>query len=115
MAGTPFAIEVQTIETKRAPRAVVIDETYRPIFDKLSKLADDQEVVLTFDDEATADKAKATVQALAKAEGYTARERRGMREVHEDGTVTLRMTKRPKPVRETDADTALPEADAPAE
>lgn len=102
MAAKPFTIEVAEIERKTPTRTVAIDETYRPIFDALSKLDDDHALNLTFPDERTADAAKSTVQELARQAGYTARERRGQRTVNDDGTVSLSLVKRPKPRRETD-------------
>lgn len=85
---------VDVTPTRRTPSATV-DEAYRPIFDAVSALEGERAVKVTLDTTTIADAAKSTVQVLARQAGFTARERRGSRVTHKDGTVTLEFVKRP--------------------
>lgn len=106
--ATKFAMAVEKIEKTARKTERKVDETYRPVFDAAAKLDAETALTVTFDDEKTADDAKGTVQTLANEAGYTVRERRGTRVVHEDGTCTISLVKRPrqrapKPAAQTDA------------
>lgn len=92
----PFSFEVTEVEKTARGAARIVNEAYRPIFDAAAKLDEGSALNVTFDDEATANAAKSTVQALANEAGYTVRERRGSRVTHPDKTVTISLVKRPR-------------------